>query len=376
MFAGQPVAKRRGKRSPKGKGVKEEREESESGVLSQENYTRSLGAHPSLSFPSSSFSHSFSSSLMGPPVGTPAFLSASSLTKYERKKRENGGNGGGSGGGHAGHGLPVEEAISSLMYSTMLYGLNGQSAHTGHTAHGHTTHTGHTSGLSSSFYPSGLTPDLNNLHLPGIDGISPNDPSNFFSSPRAHTHNTGLTPGHQFFMFGSTSRTPSSAPFSAGVSEVDTADRRHKGVISGLKSGTYSSVRKHDRHHYYRTGLTPATNDNESPLKMSNDNTPLSDIGDISISSSVFSPSFSPSRAFGIPSGAERSERTKRNLSTSKSPRTEEALSLLADCIVERDQEVSLESYCLSVCLYMCVYLSICLSVRVFLLSPSYHSIS
>ena len=287
---------------------------------------------------------------MGPPVGTP-FLSASSLTKYQRKKKANGGNGSGYGAM-----LPDDTVTSlSLSQSHSLYAGNNHVMYGQLNAHGGT-------GISS-LYPSSLTPNVSSLSLLGMgtDGVSPLDHLGYFSSPRPEDgggSGSGMTPGHQFFMFGSAGRTPSSAPFSAGVSEVDTAERSRyeRGSLPGPKGGSYSSGQRQDRHDYYRTGLTPATNDNESPMKPSNSNTPLSDIGDISISSSVFSPSFSPGRAFGIPSSGHRGDdrdrdrdkessshqgsesekmrRRERNAQfNSKSPRTEEALSLLADCI-------------------------------------------
>ena len=312
-------------------------------------------SHPSSS--SSSFSNSYSSSLMGPPVGTP-FLAASSLTKYQRKKKANGGNGSGSGAI-----LPDESNTTlSLSQSHSLYAGSNQVVYGQLNAQG---------GLSS-FYPTSLTPNISSLNLLGMgtEGVSPHDLMGYFGSPRPEDgggSGSGMTPGHQFFMFGSAGRTPSSAPFSAGVSEVDTAERsRYEGgSMSGPRFSNYSSARRHDRHNYYRTGLTPVTNDNESPLKPSNNNTPLSDIGDISISSSVFSPSFSPGRSLGNPlsglsergdnrdryrkregicnpgdevEGEIEGERVRRRRDmdahfSSKSPRTEEALSMLADCI-------------------------------------------
>ena len=289
---------------------------------------------------------------MGPPVGTP-FLSASSLTKYQRKKKANGGNG-------SGYGAVFSDDTNTslpLSQSHSLYAGNN------HVMYGQLSTHGGGSGISS-FYPSSLTPNISSLSLLGMgaDGVSPQEHLGYFGSPRPEDgggSGSGMTPGHQFFMFGSAGRTPSSAPFSAGVSEVDTAERSRyeRGSLPGAKGGSYSG-RRQDRHDYYRTGLTPATNDNESPMKPSNSNTPLSDIGDISISSSVFSPSFSPGRAFGIPSSGHRGDdrdrgRDKENTShvgsesekmrrrernaqfNSKSPRTEEALSLLANCIAD-----------------------------------------
>ena len=303
---------------------------------------------------------------MGPPSITPSFLSASSLTKYQRKKRANGGNGCGSGV------IPGDDPSSHTLYNT-----NNSSTYGQMNVHDNVF-----------FNPSGLTPNINNLNLltlgsgsgtgsgsglglgsgmgsglgTGVDS-SPHNILGYFGSPRledGRDGHSGLTPGHQFFMFGSGSRsgrTPtsaSSAPFSAGVSEVDTSEknRHNRGIISELKGSGYSSARRHDRNNYYRTGLTPATNDNDSPMKLSTENTPLSDIGDLSISSSVFSPSFSPSKAFGLTFSGRNSSRNevdevenevdevvmRRKESNaqlnSKSPKTERALSLLADCIV------------------------------------------
>lgn len=169
-----------------------------------------------------------------------------------------------------------------------------------------------------------------------------------------------MTPG-QFFMFGPSGRTPSSAPFSAGVSEVDSGYKNQSTgslSLSGFK-GVYRN-----RTDYFRTGLTPATNDTDSPLKPSNSNTPLSDIGDISISSSVFSPSFSPHCSYSFPPSTDgkksyvrlngedkdrdrdrergkdielEREREKEKEAT-RSPRTVEALTLLADCVTVRQQ--------------------------------------
>jgi hypothetical protein len=185
----------------------------------------------------------------------------------------------------------------------------------------------------------------------GGDGVSP-DGMGYFGSPRPDRGSTlvsGLTPGHssgltpgQFFLFGASGRTPSSAPFSAGVSDVDSGYRNKRGGCSG---GLLSSALKNgfrNRTDFYRTGLTPAAADSDSPPKLSNNNTPLSEIGDISISSSVFSPSFSPRSSYIYPSsngtGEREIERDRERERGSKdkitkSPRTEEALKLLADCI-------------------------------------------
>ena len=235
--------------------------------------------------------------------------------------------------------------------------------------------------LSSLLFPSTLTPNLSNLNLlcmggEGIGGISPNA-LGYFESPRpdrggggggGHMNMSGIhssmTPG-QFFMFGPSGRTPSSAPFSAGVSEVDSGYKNQSTgslSLSGFK-GVYRN-----RTDYFRTGLTPATNDTDSPLKPSNSNTPLSDIGDISISSSVFSPSFSPHCSYSFPPSTdgkksylrlngedkdrdrdrerekgkdnelEREREREKEKEATRSPRTVEALTLLADCVTVRQQ--------------------------------------
>jgi hypothetical protein len=217
--------------------------------------------------------------------------------------------------------------------------------------------------LSSYLFPTShqltsLTPNLSNLNLLclGGDGVSP-DGMGYFGSPRpdrGSTLGSGLTPGHssgltpgQFFLFGASGRTPSSAPFSAGVSDVDSGYRNKRGGCSG---GLLSSALKNgyrNRTDFYRTGLTPAAADSDSPPKMSNSNTPLSEIGDISISSSVFSPSFSPRSSYIYPTSngtGERERDRERGMKDkiTKSPRTEEALKLLADCI-DVSQELNSE---------------------------------
>ena len=256
--------------------------------------------------------------------------------------------------------------------------------------------------LSSLLFPSTLTPNLSNLNLlcmggEGLGGVSPNT-LGYFESPRldrgggvgggvggtgtgagggtggmgmSGLNSNAFTPG-QFFMFGPSGRTPSSAPFSAGVSEVDSGYRNQSTgslSLSGFK-GVYRN-----RTDYFRTGLTPATNDTDSPLKPSNSNTPLSDIGDISISSSVFSPSFSPHCSYSLPPSTdgkksyirsncddkdshkvgvkerefeeerdrerEREREREKEQEASRSPRTVEALNLLADCVTVRQQHAT-----------------------------------
>ena len=248
--------------------------------------------------------------------------------------------------------------------------------------------------LSSLLFPSTLTPNLSNLNLlcmggEGLGGVSPNT-LGYFESPRldrgggvggtgtgagggmgmSGLHPNAFTPG-QFFMFGPSGRTPSSAPFSAGVSEVDSG---HKNQSTGsLSLSGFKGVYR-NRTDYFRTGLTPATNDTDSPLKPSNSNTPLSDIGDISISSSVFSPSFSPHCSYSFPPSTdgkksyirsncddkdshkggvkerefeeererererEKEREKEKEQEATRSPRTVEALNLLADCVTVRQQ--------------------------------------
>jgi hypothetical protein len=229
--------------------------------------------------------------------------------------------------------------------------------------------------LSSFLFPTSLTsltPNLSNLNLLCLGGdgtgVSPDD-MGYFGSPRPDRgsgltpgHSSGLTPG-QFFLFGASGRTPSSAPFSAGVSDVDSGYRGRRGGGGGgcgsgsglLSSGVKNGFR--NRTDFYRTGLTPAATDSDSPAVLSNSNTPLSEIGDISISSSVFSPSFSPRSSYQYHTSNSNHSNTNNNINSNnnninnnnnnnninmgsinkdiitKSPRTEEALQLLADCI-------------------------------------------
>ena len=168
--------------------------------------------------------------------------------------------------------------------------------------------------LSSFLYPSltTLTPSLSSLNLLCLGGdgtgVSPQT-LGYFGSPRLDRGSgSGMTPG-KFFLFDSAGRTPSST-FSTSVSEVgsECRNKSSRSLTSTLKG-------RFNRTDFYRTGLTPATNETDSPLKISNNNTPLSDIGNISISSSVFSPSFSPyfspRRSFAMSTDGKMDERER-----------------------------------------------------------------
>ena len=208
------------------------------------------------SLPSSSLSSL--SSLMGPPVGTPSFVGASALTKLNRKKTNK---------KVAGDASTTSSSSSSSNHHPHHSNLSGGSMGSGGAMLG---------GMSGGAYlhPSGLTPNLGALNLLNTSSTT---------GGGGMDHQRGYGSGHASVGIAGMSKHQS-------VEEKQPKKQWKKRSLAA--AGTAVKVKLSNGavdDPYYSTGLTPANNDSP-PLDLTNGNTPLSEIGDLNMSS-VFSPS-------------------------------------------------------------------------------------
>lgn len=165
-----------------------------------------------------------------------------------------------------------------------------------------------------------MGPPVGGLGTPGLMMISNIQRSKLKNSATAAAGMSGLTPELHFLQVASpgTFGSPSKSGV-AGSSPMNFAFGRtpQSTFSNGGSTGNY-----------YATGLTPACTD--SPMIYDN-GTPLSDIGDMQSIYSAFSPSLFSSPRPSFKTGSRAS-----------SPRTEEALTVLADsCIASAEKDYS-----------------------------------